>query len=465
MMIAYVRKVAFDKLMEYSQIECTTDNQDITMEIDELPLTITAAYDDKTIAITSYIRDEFRTNTRVFLEDCVERGETVNIDEADEERQRIFMFCLLANGVKKYLAKNNMTEKCIELFDKESGVLFEIDDDGELVGRLVEGAERPDLLCATLFGGTCMTRPYMDELLEGLAIGGMSLEELEESADEGDDSSMAKLAEAYLNGDDELGVSQDPEKAVYWYKKGAEAGSSVAMYNLGLHYSKGYGVDRDFAKAAEWMQRAADAGDDDAKRFYDDLLSRAVESSKLAENGDSEAQVYMANLMMSLGTSLIQAGPGKDYKESIMWANKAIEQGNADGYWPLALSYHHGRGVEVDIDKAIEYYRKGAEGGNAACQHNLGCAYMNGLGVVKDPQVGISWLEKSSAQGYGLALKDLGSIYLYGNGVEEDLEKAYEYLKKAHEVMDDPEVEQIWETLEMIDFDRLDAYDNTDEEE
>jgi TPR repeat protein len=33
-------------------------------------------------------------------------------------------------------------------------------------------------------------------------------------------------------------------------------GNEVVMFNLGLHYAKGFGVERDFEKALYWMEQA-----------------------------------------------------------------------------------------------------------------------------------------------------------------------------------------------------------------
>ena len=54
-------------------------------------------------------------------------------------------------------------------------------------------------------------------------------------------------------------------------------------------------------------------------------------------------------------------------------AQKSAAQNNGDGLWTLALAYEHGRGTEVDVEKAIECYRKGAELGHAPSQHSLAC--------------------------------------------------------------------------------------------
>ena len=41
------------------------------------------------------------------------------------------------------------------------------------------------------------------------------------------------------------------------------------------------------------------------------------------------------------------------------------------------MRYQKGRGVEKDIEKAIEYYKKGMEHGDVQCAHNLGSIYLD----------------------------------------------------------------------------------------
>jgi hypothetical protein len=65
----------------------------------------------------------------------------------------------------------------------------------------------------------------------------------------------------YANGD---GVPEDAQKAVHWYTKAAEAGSAVAMFNIGLTYYSGDGVPKDAQKAVHWFTKAAEAGYADA---------------------------------------------------------------------------------------------------------------------------------------------------------------------------------------------------------
>ena len=189
------------------------------------------------------------------------------------------------------------------------------------------------------------------------------------------------------------------------------------------------------------MQKAADAGDDDAPKLIEEYqkLADAVEK---AEMGDAQAQADLAGGLMKLGGSLDQAGAGDDYTESVKWAKKAADQGNADAMWILALAYEHGRGVDENVDIAIEYYEQGAELGNAACQHSLGCYYARGDYLKKDNKKAFELFQKSAAQGYGLAMKDLGRCYQFGTGCMGNMKTALEWYTKASEVLDDPELDQ-----------------------
>jgi hypothetical protein len=61
----------------------------------------------------------------------------------------------------------------------------------------------------------------------------------------------------YSEGD---GVPKDDASALIWFRKAADQGEDVALFNLGLAYDKGDGVPRDSAQAAVWYRKAADKG-------------------------------------------------------------------------------------------------------------------------------------------------------------------------------------------------------------
>ena len=62
------------------------------------------------------------------------------------------------------------------------------------------------------------------------------------------------------------GVEEDPEQAVFWFRKAASQGDVDAQYLLGMCYEEGLGVQADRGEAYEWYARAAAQGDGRAKK-------------------------------------------------------------------------------------------------------------------------------------------------------------------------------------------------------
>lgn len=62
-----------------------------------------------------------------------------------------------------------------------------------------------------------------------------------------------------------LGVPQDHQQAVTWYRQAAEQGHADAQYNLGVMYANGQGVPQDHQQAVAWFRQAAEQGDASAQ--------------------------------------------------------------------------------------------------------------------------------------------------------------------------------------------------------
>lgn len=422
-----------------------TKDIDLTLDLIELPFWFSFQSDEKTQTLKAYTQMELYSKDESM---ATEKGSLVldrasgqaSVKAVQEIGENMGAFYAACQKLSCLIQEKGLEPLYADLDPDEAGILL-MENNGELSWKVVYGRERPSLTVQTLFGGTTMGRPYMDDFWERSELDDLSIEEKIEAAEEGNITAMEELAMLYLNGDEDQEIDPDPEKCVYWFRKAAEAGDATAMFNLGLHYAKGHGVKRDFGQAVEWMQKAADAGDDDAPKLIQEYqkLADAVEK---AEMGDAQAQADLAGGLMKLGGSLDQAGAGDDYTESVKWAKKAADQGNADAMWVLALAYEHGRGVDENVDIAIEYYEQGADLGNAACQHSLGCYYARGDYLKKDNKKAFELFQKLAAQGYGLAMKDLGRCYQFGTGCMGNMKTALEWYTKASEVLDDPELDQ-----------------------
>lgn len=209
-------------------------------------------------------------------------------------------------------------------------------------------------------------------------------------------------------------------------------------------------MERNFETAVNWLKKAAENGDDDAPGLIE-KLKKAVTAEKIVSTGDAQAQADLAEVYMFIGNSLGQADPDADYAIALEYAQKSATQNNGDGLWTLALAYEHGRGVEQDVDKAIECYRKGAELGHAPSQHSLACYYFRGDVLEEDQEKAFALCMKAAEQGYGLAMRDIGRAYQFGNGVEDDMSLAIKWYEKALEVINDPELEQKVAVFKMME--------------
>ena len=90
-------------------------------------------------------------------------------------------------------------------------------------------------------------------------------------ARQGDVRAQYRLAQMYADG---IGVAEDDEEALHWFRQAAEQGSVGAQVKLGEMYSQGRGVSRDLARAWTWFDRAAAGG-------HEGAAARLIELSRL----------------------------------------------------------------------------------------------------------------------------------------------------------------------------------------
>lgn len=418
-------------------------------ESTDMPLKGVVIVTEDELQVTTYIR--FEGIERGYFVNSLTFSRRGSLPEKNEDNVVQLFYVYALRAALNYIRDNCSDDEIARISDPKGGLLFERGEEegAELTAVIVNGRSRPDLPGRNEDGSDFLCRPYADEQRVNLwdLLGGLEeepeddLESLTAFAEEGDEEALDRLYQAYLNGDEDLGVDPDPAQAVHWLLCYAETGSSVALFNLGLHYAKGFGVARDYAKALDAMRSAAEAGDEDAPA-YAEKLEKILPVIAAAEAGDPQAAANYAAFLMEMGNALEQAGPGKDYEDALRWAQKAADAGVAGGWWVLALAHEHGRGVPRNMQQAAECYRKGAELGHAECQNGLGCCYLNGAGVPKDMEKGFALVRQSAENGYGIAMYNLGRCYQFGHGVADDMEKAVEWFEKSLEVRPDAELAQ-----------------------
>ncbi len=217
------------------------------------------------------------------------------------------------------------------------------------------------------------------------------------AAESGQIDAMGLLAGLYLEG--RGGLPKDAEEATRWYTRAAEAGEHYAQFNLGLNYENGLGVEKDRQKAIYWLKKSAAQQNAGAKRVL--------------------GQIHRV------------MGGESNFKLAKEWLTQAIDAGDIEAPFYLALMHERGEGVPTNKQEAFRLYKVAAEKGIAAAQFNLGVYHRNGIATAVDYDTALAWFKKSAAQDFPEGINALGDVHYFGHGVEKDYKIAIRYFKQA----------------------------------
>lgn len=211
-----------------------------------------------------------------------------------------------------------------------------------------------------------------------------------------------------------IGVDQNYETAINYYKLAAQNGSGEAQLDLAVYYEKGIEgfLEQDFKQAFKYYELAA-------------------------VNGQVDAQYNLA-LMFYHGNDQFQID--QDFSQARKYFELAGNNGDYESLCNLGVIYLNGEGVDQDFEKSISYFEKAAEHDYEKAIFNLGVMYLQGLtngmrnGVSIQYDKAIQYFERAAEKGYPSAHYNLGYIYYVGgNGVKQDFEKARHYFEKTIE--------------------------------
>jgi TPR repeat protein len=187
------------------------------------------------------------------------------------------------------------------------------------------------------------------------------IELMRQGAARSDPQAIYALALAYAGGH---GMAADQGKAMALYRQAAELGHPSAMDVLGDVLSQSETDPAATAESQKWLQRAADIGEPYALfRLASDLPDQDSDHyvklmTTAASAGFSEAQAIY-------GVFLLQGPTGRrDVKAGVGWLRSASSNGNATGFYALAVQYENGRNVPRDMGKAMALYTLASQRGN-----------------------------------------------------------------------------------------------------
>lgn len=205
------------------------------------------------------------------------------------------------------------------------------------------------------------------------------------------------LADLHARG---LGVPQNFNTAIEYYRRASSLGSPAAENALGRAYAEGHAIEPDSQLALEYLLAAARSGD---ARYQSDL-ARALETGL-----DGEPQLA----------------------EAASWYQRAADQGHLDSITSLGVMYLEERGVERDAGWAIELFGLAAAAGDPRAQNNLGLIYVRGEDVERDYDRAFELFSAAAERGQREAMTNLSVMYASGFGVAVDEAESVRLLEQA----------------------------------
>lgn len=249
-----------------------------------------------------------------------------------------------------------------------------------------------------------------------------------------------------------LGVSKDPEEALFRYEQAARMDLPEGYYRLGMLLLRGaFGDRRNSIRAARFFHQAEKMGHEKAKNYLDgmekwDILKREELEGKTENllahdlshttpwrkgNENLPAELYRGN-----GQS-IKAGEESLLTESREELLEKAQGGDTRAICRLGVLYLFGEeGFEVNLEKAVECFQKASEAGVVEAQTNLAALYMTGNGVPCDREKAKQLLLYAASQGDGFAMTKLGDICTDGVDGPPDYRQGTRWYQKAVEHQD-----------------------------
>jgi uncharacterized protein len=269
------------------------------------------------------------------------------------------------------------------------------------------------------------------------------------------------LGEAYLRG--RLSASPDPEKALSWWKRSADAGDAAsnllvarfyegqfgfpelknpkealasyakaagtgdvgAMIALGSRLLSGDEKNRDEAKGREWLKKAIEAKEyagylalgDFEENVKKNLKAALAEYERGKDVGQADCTLRAADFY------ILGKGVEKDPTRGIALIEKAAESGNTTANFRLAVQALSGE--KPDLLKGYKHLLVAANGNLPEAQNELGLLYLSGKLSFADGPAGVAWLTRAAQGGFAQAQNNLATLFERGAaGVPQNIENA-----------------------------------------
>jgi TPR repeat protein len=162
----------------------------------------------------------------------------------------------------------------------------------------------------------------------------------------------------------------------------ADRGYTAAQWLLGRMYAQGKGVDRDDRRAFEFFAR--------------------IVAEHGGERRDAVETAFVADAFVALGDYYRAGGQAigpVDFDAAFeMYRTAAVNFGDTDAQYNVAVMLYQGEVGMVDPAEAVRWARVAADAGNARAQALLGYFLFMGEGIAREPVVGLAYLHYARAR-------------------------------------------------------------------
>lgn len=250
------------------------------------------------------------------------------------------------------------------------------------------------------------------------------------------------------------GVEKDLQQAAVYMLRAAEAGHSMAQYEVATMYNKGEGMKHSPASALKWYKKAASTqpwaqyatgvcfvNGQGTKQSYDEGLywiARSIQSNKslldqFNKKLKSDDETGWAKSAFPDYLKGVKAYSKKDYAAAEKIFKQLQKQNVVDATTMLGVLYLDKGWKKNNAKKAAKYLTQASEKGDTKASYLLGRLFEQGNGVLQDAKKGLALITQAADNDYAPALSYLGELYLAGNRVKKSDVAAADCFRKALE--------------------------------
>ena len=276
------------------------------------------------------------------------------------------------------------------------------------------------------------------------------------------------LGEAYLRG--RLTPTADPDKAIFWWKRAADAGDIPSMLLAARFYEGQFGFPelKNPAEALAGYNKAAELGDAGAmatlgarllggdeksrdEKKGRELLKKAIAAKEYRaylvlgdyeENVKKDLKAALADYELGKDAGQIDCtvraadfylqgkGVAKDPARGLALLEKAATAGSPVASFRLAVQAFSA--AKPDLLAGYKYLLAAANGNLVEAQNELGLLYLSGKLGLADPTGGVAWVTRAAQGGFAQAQNNLATLYERGaGGVTQNIETAGQLYARA----------------------------------